>query len=87
MTPGGEHVHVIRARLDLARIAANTIGARHLTPMPMAEVIDELRNRGLEPEDVDVGWWRGNEATFRSLGDAVLETRPVSGDASTGRGQ
>jgi hypothetical protein len=87
MTPGGEHVKIIRARLDLARIAANTVGARHLTPMFRDEVVEELRSRGLEPEDVDVGWWRGDEATFRSLGDAVLETRPVSGDASTGRGQ
>jgi hypothetical protein len=65
----------IRARIDLTRVAKHGVDPTRLTPPRVEEVESDLRNRGLVRTS-EHGWWSGDDAIIRTLGDAVLETDP-----------
>lgn len=67
---------IVRARIDLGRVAQHAIFPSNITPPRVEKVEDTLRDRGLThgPD----GWWTGDETIIQSLGDAVIERDPAN---------
>ena len=74
----------IRARIDLARVANRGVDPTRLTPPRIEEVKSDLLNRGLVADKHDKGWWTGDDAVIRTLGDAA-GNRPPGGTVPADR--